>query len=242
MKRIVILLALVAMLAGCAFVPEIPQTQPDNTTVTTAPTTEPTTAPTTEPTTVPTETVFVPDVSPDVVGIYIPAEDGTKARKLITEFTAKRTAKKDIDCFEIFASQEELLTGRSFSAIWKEAWEQHEGQESAKIGFIIEFSLTGGKNVRAQLLKPSDSADFFEYLEIYMYDDIHQTPGVWYTHLEDGDMDEETIISSIKLTSGSKIAEVGDIILTAFIYDGADNFDANGDYIGEVLQTIVIKE
>ena len=91
-------------------------------------------------------------------------------------------------------------------------------------------------------MKPSDSADFFEYLEIYMYDDIHVTPGVWYTHLEDSDMDDETIISSIKLTSGSKIAEVGDIILTAFIYDGADNFDADGEYIGEVLQSIVIKE
>lgn len=242
MKRIAILLMLCTLLAGCAFVPEIPQTQPDNTTVTTAPTTEPTTAPTTEPTTVPTETVFVPEISPDVVGIYIPAEDGTKARKYITEFTAKRKAKTDIDCFEIFASQEELLTGRSFASIWKDAWEQHEGYENAKIGFIIEFSLSGGKNVRAQLLKPSDSADFFEYLEIYMYDDIHQTPGVWYTHLEDRDMDGQTIISSIKLTSGSKIDEVGDIILTAFIYDGADNFDANGDYIGQVLQTIVIKE
>lgn len=242
MKRIVILFALVAMLAGCAFVPEIPQTQPDNTTGTTAPTTEPTTAPTTEPTTVPTETVFVPDISPDVVGIYIPAEDGTKSRKHITEFAAKRKAKTDIDCFEIFAAQEEMVTGRSFAAMWKEAWEQHEGHETAKIGFIIEFSLTGGRNVRAQLLKPSDSADFYEYLEIYMYDDIHQTPGVWYTHLEDKDMKGEAIISSIKLTSGSKIDEVGDILLTAFIYDGEDNFDLNGDYIGQVLQTIVIKE
>ena len=75
-----------------------------------------------------------------------------------------------------------------------------------------------------------------------MYDDVHVTPGVWYTHLEDKDMKEDTIITSIKLTSGSRIAEVGDIVLTAFIYDGADCFDADGIYIGAVSESIMITE
>lgn len=189
------------------------------------------------------EDVFVPpEIHPDTVGIYIPAEDGTRARKRITEFTAKRTAKKDIDCFEILASREDLVKGSSFAGIWNGAWDSHRQTDGAKIGFIIEFSLSGGKNVHAQILKPSDSADFFDYLEVYLYDDIHQTPGVWYTHLEDADMKEETVISSIKLTSGSRIAEVGDIYLTAFIYQGQECFDENGDYCGEVLETICITE
>jgi hypothetical protein len=54
-------------------------------------------------------------------------------------------------------------------------------------------------------------------------------------------MKEETIITSIKLTSGSKIAQVGDITLTAFIYNGDDCFDADGNYIGLVSETIVIQ-
>ena len=189
------------------------------------------------------EAVFVPpEIHPDTVGIYIPAEDGTRSRKRITEFSAARTAKKDIDCFEILASHEDLVQGASFSAIWSAAWDSHAQNQGAKIGFIIEFSLPGGVNVHQQILKPSDSAGFFEYLEIYLYDDIHQTPGAWYTHLEDEDMKEETVFSSIKLTSGSRISEVGDILLTAFIYQGENCFDENSEYLGEVLETICISE
>ena len=51
---------------------------------------------------------------------------------------------------------------------------------------------------------------------------------------------EETVISSIKLTAGSKIAQVGDILLTAFIYQGEDCFDADGQYLGDVMYTVEI--
>lgn len=180
-----------------------------------------------------------PKISPNVVGIYIPATDGTRNRVRITGFSSVRTPKKDIDCFEILASQEELCTGNSFAGIWNAAWAQHKDTEGTKIGFIIEFSLSGGKKIHAQILKPSDAFGFYEYLEVYMYDDIHQGGG-WYTHLDDKDITEKTTISSIKLTSGSKISEVGDISLTAFFYQGSDCFNEHGDYIGEVLETIVI--
>ena len=180
-----------------------------------------------------------PVISPNVVGIYIPATDGTRNRVRITEFSSVRTAKTDIDCFEILASREEICAGKSFAGIWNDAWAQHENTEGPKIGFIIHFSLPGGQYVHTQILKPSDTLDFYEYLEIYLYDDIHQDGG-WYTHLEDKDMTEETIISSIKLTSGSKISQVGDISLTAFLYQGDDCFDSKGEYIGEILETIVI--
>ena len=215
------------------------------TTETTAPppeTTEPTTVPTTEPTTAPTEPApTAPDIYPDRVGIYIPAEDGTKARKRITEFAAKRKAKTDIDCFEILATQVDKTESGAFRNIWSNAWNTEPTDPNAKIGFHIAFPLASGETVSATLLKPSDSRFFYDYLEIYLYDDIHQTPGQWYTHLEDTDMKEETIISSIKLTSGSKISEVGDITLTAFIYTGEDCFDPNGNYIGNVSETITVR-
>lgn len=218
-------------------VPVTETTQPP--TVTTVPVTEPTT----EPTTAPTEPApTAPEIFPDRVGIYIPAENGTKARKRITEFVAKRTAKEDIDCFEILATQEELTESGSFRNIWSNAWNTEPTDPNAKIGFHIAFSLESGEAVSATLLKPSDSKFFYDYLEIYLYDDIHQTPGVWYTHLEDRDMKEETIISSIKLTSGSKISQVGNITLTAFIYTGADCFDPEGNYIGTVSETITVRE
>lgn len=227
------------------------KTRPDQstsaaTTQTTAPgTTAPpeTTAPATVPTTVPTTVpeVTAPAISPDTVGIYIPAADGSKARVLLTEFSAPRTAKKDIDCFEVFASNVTRLEGSSFSAIWTDTWNAHEDAQNAKIGFHISFTLTDGTQVDQTVRKPSDAKAFYEYLEVYLYDDIH-TGGGWYTHLEDSNIGEQTVITSIKLTSGSKIAEVGDICLTAFIYNGEACFDASGNYIGDVLQTILITE
>ena len=225
------------------------ETEPATTAQTTsAAATETTTAAATVPTTTvttaaPTETEpYIPEIHPDIVGIYIPAADGTAARKHITEFIASRTAKKDIDCFEILAAQEPLVKGNSFRSIWTGAWDAHGNTENAKIGFRIEFTLDSGEVISTQILKPSDAKSFFDYLEIYLYDDIHQTPGVWYTHLEDRDMKDETIISSIKLTSGSKIGQVGDIALTAFIYTGPECFDLSGNYIGSVAQTILITQ
>ena len=76
-------------------------------------------------------------------------------------------------------------------------------------------------------------------MEVYLYDDIHQTPGVRYTHLEDEDMQADTVISSIKLTSGSKIAQVEDIRLTAFIYNDPRQIES-GVYTGDVSTTILI--
>lgn len=247
MKKSVISILICAALLCTLFVgcrqdaePDSTTTQPPQTTAqaTTVPSTPPVT--TTVPPTTQTEP-YIPDISPNTVGIYIPAANGTKARSRITAFSSVRTAKKDIDCFEILATQEELAEGSSFASIWNAAWDSHENTESAKIGFHIAFSLTSGETVSKQLLKPSDSASFYDYLEIYMYDDVHVAPGVWYTHLEDKNMTEETVITSIKLTSGSKIAQVGDITLTAFIYNGDDCFDSEGNYIGLVSESIVIQ-
>lgn len=245
MKRNILagILALLLLLTcGCASAqPTEPSTEPP--TVPTGEPTDPTDRPTEPPTDPPTEPPtepYVPDVKPDTVGIYIPAEDGTRNRKRIAEFAAKRTAKKDIDCFEILASHDAVAAGSSFKSIWNTAWESHTPQETAKIGFHIEFSLTDGTLISQTVLKPSDAAWFYDYLEIYLYDDINQKAGAWYSHLEDKDMKENTIISSIKLTSGSKIAQVGVIQLTAFIYNGDDCFDEAGSYIGTVQETILI--
>jgi len=240
----VILVTLVAVAArlNTRQQPDTPETTGTTAAAPTQTTAEPTTEATTQATTVETTQPYVPEISPDTVGLYIPAEDGTRARTLVTEFSAKRTAKTDIDCFEVIASQEARLEGGSFASIWNTAWDSHENTENAKIGFVISFAVSGGGTVTETVLKPSDSAGFYDYLEIYLYDDIHQTPGVWYSHLEDQNMDEDTIISSIKLTAGSKIAQVGDITLTAFVYNGDDCFDENGEYIGQVAYTVTVAQ
>ena len=209
--------------------PTVEVTQPTQA-FTTGVTATTTIAPTTQP--------YVPVISPDKVGIYIPADDGTKARKWIAEFRSARSPKTDIDCFEIFASQDSRLEGGSFSSIWSSVWEAFDGWQSAKIGYHLRFRLTDGTEISKTILKPSDAASFYDYLEVYIYDDVHQTG--WYSHLEDSDIKAETVMTSIKLHCGSLIAQVGDIELTAFIYNGEDCFDSEGNYIGAVKQTILI--
>ncbi len=244
MKNILPILLCFCMLTGCAAAQPAEQTTqlPQPSTTVTAADTVPSTPPETTqvPATTQTEP-YIPQISPDTVGIYIPAANGTAARKRVTEFVSRRVAKQDIDCFEILATREELIQGNSFASIWRAAWESHSSAENTKIGFHITFALSDGQVISRQLLKPSDSADFYEYLEIYMYDDVTVAPGVWYTHLEDKDMTDTTVITSIKLTSGSKISQVGDILLTAFVYSGEDCFGADGLYIGQVLETITIQ-
>lgn len=256
MKRLIAVLLCLLILAGCtagttedsgAVLEESTEETtiapvPETTQLPTEPATEATTEPTTEPTTVPTEpSPTAPEIFPNRIGIYIPAEDGSKARVRLSEFVAKRTAKEDIDCFEILATQVDRTESGAFRNIWSNAWNEEPTDPNAKIGFHISFTLASGETVSATILKPSDPKFFYDYLEIYLYDDIHQTPGVWYTHLEDQDMKAETVISSIKLTSGSKIKEVGDITLTAFIYTGEDCFDKDGNYIGNISETITIR-
>ena len=79
------------------------------------------------------------------------------------------------------------------------------------------------------------------YLYNYLYDDIHQEDGVWYSHIEPEDMKENTIFSSIKLYSaqeGSKIKYP--INLTVFTYDSNDDFNELGYYRGNSYYTITI--
>ncbi len=237
LKRILALAAVCLLLASCG---KSESDEPTRTGAQPGPT--PTLAPETRPTDPPATTQAPPpEIRPGIVGIYIPAADGTRDRVCIDQFTAKRTAKKDIDCFEVLASREARSGGGGYSAQWKTAWEAAGGGD-AKVGFILRFDTADGQRIDRVIRKPSDAQDFYEYLEVYLYDDINQTPGVFYTHLSDGDMGEGTVISSIKLTSGSRISEVGDILLTVFLYTGEDCFDGEGRYIGDVTATVLVTE
>lgn len=236
---VVVLAGLVVLMITLGAEPSAPATTPPVTTTVPPTTQAPTTEPTTVPTTVPPTTLPIPEISPDKLSIYIPADDGTQARnRVLSSIQITRTPKVDIDCFEFIASDTVRLTGWSFSKIWNDAWALHEGTENAKIGIRLQFTLENGETIDQMILKPSDAAGFYEYLEVYLYDDVHQSG--WYSHLEDKDMTDGTIITSAKLTAGEKIAQVGDIVLTAFVYTGEDCFDADGNYIGLVSNTITV--
>ena len=78
---------------------------------------------------------------------------------------------------------------------------------------------------------------FDPYLYVYLYDDINQQDGAWYSHVEESQVNENTIFSSIKLYQVTDNFS-SPIKLTVFTYKSDDDFDTNGNYRGNSSYTI----
>ena len=182
------------------------------------------------------ETKPQPTVAVPIIGIYCNTVPGD--RPLVTVWDEPWVEKTDIAEFGIFPTNEPTLPGTTLRNIWSPLWEAYEGWEACKIGYKLEITLKSGWEYSKIIKDPDDVNRFMEYIEVYMYDDIHQIPGNWYSHLLMEEIDEKTVITSFKLTAGSNYEEVEHIRLTAFVYDSADDFDENGEYIGPVSYTI----
>ncbi len=177
-----------------------------------------------------------PTVAVPIIGIYCNTVPGD--RPLVTVWDEPWVEKKDIAEFGIFPTNEPTLPNTTLRDIWSPLWESYEGWENCKIGYKLEITLKTGWEYSKVIKDPDDVNRFMEYIEVYMYDDIHQIPGNWYSHLLMEEIDDETVITSFKLTAGSDYEEVSHIRLTAFVYDSVDDFDENGEYIGPVSYTI----
>jgi hypothetical protein len=178
-------------------------------------------------------------------GIYIHNE-ATGNRELVNGiYSGKWEKGKDIMCFEVFNSNKATLTGSSiFKYLWEPIWFGASDASNYRIGYEVQFSIDGGATkVDQMLLMPEDTEKYKAYMEFYMYDDYHQTPGVWYSHVEQKAYDDSTLLTSIKFTAGQKYDQIsGDVTLTAFLYNPSTHcFDADGHYTGDLKYTITVR-
>ena len=160
--------------------------------------------------------------TPDKLGLYI-AENGE--RIFVDKFSSKWIVGKDIDCFEVLASDEKSLSGK-FGELWKTAWESFSNTKNVKVGYKLDIHLLSDENssdkissdkiISFDVKSPKDVLPYREYIEVYLYDDIHVSG--WYSHLEEDDMNGETIMTSVKLTATEKQSEISKIHLTAYFY------------------------
>jgi len=174
------------------------------------------------------------------IGLYIHGQDlGT--HNLITEYVSNWEKGKDIECFEAFTTNEKTVSGDGFKNAWEPYWNKYSDAASCKIGYCLTFTLNSSEVFTKTIKAPKDTAQYFDYIELYIYDDVHQTQGVWYTHLSESDIKDNTFMTSIKLTAGSKIAEVKDIKLSTFTYSSDKDFDpVTGMYIGKNSYEITV--
>lgn len=204
---------------------------------TAVPTVTATAEPTPEPTATPAPT-FEPGSIPNVVSFYRPKGKSYSPRvKLGDEYAAKWKKGEDIGSFEVIASDQDELPGDFFGDIFGAVWKSFPESDHCKIGYTLRYTLKDGGEIQYTMLSPKH-IEHTEYIECWLYDDYHREPHQSYSHIKT--MNKDTLMTSIKLTCGSKIADVDEIWLTAFVCASLDEFDADRNYIGDTSVTLHI--
>ena len=171
------------------------------------------------------------DDNPIIVGLY-------NGNNLITDYEFNEQSMKDIGVFTTFFTNDEYLTN-SNKYTWMNYYNKYETDISNyKIGYNIIFE-DNGTTYNKNILGPEAMYYFDPYLYIYLYDDINQLDGAWYSHVEENEVNENTIFSSIKLFQVTDHFS-SPIKLTVFTYDSNDDFDNEGNYRGNSKYTINI--
>ena len=175
-----------------------------------------------------------PIVGPDVLSFYTPESIYYSPRvKLGDEFVSPMKRGEDIGSFEPIPSTESRLENKIFPELFDGIWTSFDGHEGVKIGYELRYALYDGTMIDLVIRSPKD-IDYTDYIEVWIYDDYHQEPYEYYSHLRESWMTDDTLITSIKLTAGKSIKSVREIWLSAFLYRGEGDFDADGHYRGRV--------
>lgn len=163
-----------------------------------------------------------------------------KDRELITNYNGYWNYHNDISSFEVFYTNEKSINGKRLPITFDEYKNNYENLDSYKIGFKVAF-LTTNEEVNKTIISPKDTTSFYGYLEVYLYDDYHREKGVWYSHTTEEEFNDNTLLTSIKLTAGKKINEItSDINVLVFAYNSDNDFDKDGNYIGKIRYSIKV--
>lgn len=178
------------------------------------------------------------DNNPIIIGLY--SKSGSNIN-LVKSYTNNFISNKDILNFQSYASNEELIKYKgNFKDTWLPIWDSYENNDNYKIGYIIEYTLISKENIYHQILSPDDMYEYFDYIQVYLYDALYHSSSSWYSHVTKEEYNDSTVLTSIKLTGGANIDQVlTPIKLTTFTYD-SDDFDESGKYRGISKYTIEI--
>ena len=174
------------------------------------------------------------DENPVKVGLY---QNGYKVKSYKTSLKNF----KDIGVFDIYFTDIDKVDSTKTKTNYEKYFKEYEDISNCKTGFYISF-MVGDEKYEEVIFDPSKQHAMTPYLYIYLYDDVNQVPGTYYSHLEPKDMKDNTIISSVKLflaQEGSKISS--SINFTVFAYDSEDDFDENNMYRGNSVYSIEIE-
>ena len=174
-----------------------------------------------------------------ILGLYKDYHNG-KERVLIKEYESNFEYHKDISSFEVYYTNEESISNESQIKLFDRYKDNYENVLDYRIGYKVSFNTIDGM-VSKTVLSPKDTNDFYNILEVYLYDDYHRNGG-WYSHTTEEEFNKDTLLTSIKLTAGKEVDKItSDITLEAFTYMEED-LDELGNYKGNSKYLITIKK
>ncbi len=174
-----------------------------------------------------------------ILGLYKDYHNG-KERVLIKEYESNFEYHKDISSFEVYYTNEESISNESQIKLFDRYKDNYENVLDYRIGYKVSFNTIDGM-VSKTVLSPKDTNDFYNILEVYLYDDYHRNGG-WYSHTTEEEFNKDTLLTSIKLTAGKEVDKItSDITLEAFTYMEED-IDELGNYKGNSKYLITIKK
>lgn len=178
------------------------------------------------------------DDNPIKLGLYLYTGHNTN-RKLTSEYSTNWSLNVDLLSLEVYYTIDDEIPGFNQKQVWNNYYQKYQNIDNYRIGYKIEFTTTEGE-ISKTILSPNDTNEIYDYIQIYLYDDINQTSS-WYDHIDKDEYNESTLLTSIKLTGSTKTDKItSDITLTAFTYDSGD-FDENNEYRGISKYTTMIK-
>lgn len=174
------------------------------------------------------------------IGLYT-KEGNTK--KLSQSHTSSWKAENVMGIFYAVASNNEVISGNSYGAVWKDYWNKYENTQNYKIGYNISFSM-GDKIIDKTILNPDDAYTMYPKLQLNLYDDINLIPGKPYYHVTSETMTENTIFTSVKIVGDTETKNItSPIKLTTFTYKDISDFDIEtGKYRGNFSYTTIINK
>jgi len=187
------------------------------------------------------EDVYV-DTNPMSVGFYLLKNN---KMELVEEYTAPWTVgPPDICVLSVLPSSEDIVNESTFKTAFEKCISEYEDVEEYRIGYHIKFNMIDGTFIDKNILTVGDAEDkeSFQYIMVFLYDDVNLKPGQRKYHVEEETFTEETIFSSIKLTGGVNANDVeSPIELSVFMYKDENDFDVEtGNYRGNCIYTINI--
>jgi hypothetical protein len=162
------------------------------------------------------------DDNPITVRLY---NDST--RVLLSTTTGPFVKNVDIGVFSVFFTDVSKADSGYFQNVFTKYWNNYTNIDQYKIGYYLMFKLKNGETMEKLILGPKDDPDYmWDYVRVYLYDDVHQPIGNWYRHLLESEVTDTTLMTSIKLTGNTKTTDIdGAISLTVFTYNGEEDFD-----------------